>query len=48
MDNYTLGKCETCGKQSALKNNVCAECTNKNDIPDFLTDLFGVFKNENI
>jgi hypothetical protein len=27
-------------------NNVCAECAKKTDLPDFMKDLFGGFKDE--
>jgi len=47
MDKYSLGKCTICGKYTALKNNVCAECDEK-DLPDFMKDIFGGFKNEKI
>ena len=48
MDKFTLDKCLYCGKYKALKNNVCAGCEIKADLPDFMKDLFGGFKDENI
>ena len=47
-DKFTLDKCSVCGEHKALKNNVCAECAAKNDLPDFMKDIFGGFKNEKI
>jgi len=38
MDNYTFGNCRHCNKCRPLKNGICLDC--KNDIPDFLKDLF--------
>jgi len=40
MDKFTLDKCPTCGKYTALKNGVCVECAKKLDLPDFFKDLF--------
>jgi len=40
MENFTLGKCSYCKKYKALKDNVCAECNAKIEIPDFLKELF--------
>lgn len=40
MDKFTLDKCSQCGKYKALKNGMCNECDNKNDLPDFFKDLF--------
>jgi hypothetical protein len=40
MDKFTLGKCSVCGEHKALKNGVCYDCENKNDLPDFFKDLF--------
>jgi len=47
-DKFTLDKCSVCGEHKALMNNVCAECAAKNDLPDFMKDIFGGFKNEKI
>ena len=44
-DNYYLGKCKICGEYRALKNEVCAECKDK-ELPPFMDELFGGFKNE--
>ncbi len=46
MDKYSLDKCTICGEYKALKNGICAECTPKIEIPDFMKDLFGGFKDE--
>lgn len=40
MDKYTFGKCSVCGEHKALLNNVCAECVEKIDLPDFFKNLF--------
>jgi ribosomal protein L32 len=40
MDIYTLDKCSICGKYKALKNGVCSDCADKDDMPEFLKDLF--------
>lgn len=47
-DKFTLDKCSVCGEHKALKNDVCYDCAKKNDIPDFMKDLFEGFKNEKI
>jgi hypothetical protein len=46
MDEYTLDKCKICDKHKALKNGVCIDCIHKIDLPDFMKDIFGGFKNE--
>jgi len=46
MDEFTFNKCILCGEHKALKNDICAKCALKGDLPDFLKDLFGD-KNEN-
>jgi hypothetical protein len=38
-DIYTFGKCEECGEDKPLKNDLCNNCNNKN-FPDILKDLF--------
>lgn len=48
MDKFEFGKCSVCGEHKALMNNVCAECAKNIDLPDFMKDLFGGFKDENI
>lgn len=35
---YYFGICTKCGKNTALKDAVCAEC--KDTLPDFMRDLF--------
>lgn len=40
MDKFTLGQCSQCGEHKALNNGICAECNNKDDMPDFFKDLF--------
>jgi uncharacterized OB-fold protein len=40
MDKYTLGKCSICGKYIALKNDICVECKDKIDMPEFFKNLF--------
>ena len=47
-DVYKLDKCLICGEHKALKNGVCADCAKKNDLPDFMKDIFGGFKDEKI
>ena len=46
MDKFTLGKCSLCGKHKSLRNGVCADCGAKVEIPDFMKEIFGGFKNE--
>lgn len=40
MDKYTLDKCLICGKYKALKNDICSDCDENIDMPDFFKDLF--------
>ena len=40
MDNYSLGQYKICGKTTSLKNGICSDCQEKNDLPDFFKDLF--------
>ena len=47
-DIYKFEKCSVCGEHKALKNGVCIDCAKKNDLPDFMKDLFGGFRNEKI
>jgi len=47
-NKFTLGECSLCGEHKALKNGVCAECVKKNDLPDFMKDIFGEFDDEKI
>lgn len=49
-DKYTFGKCNSCGKNTALKNGVCAKCCKKfceglDKLGDsnIFKDLFGDF-----
>jgi len=42
MDKFTLDKCLICGKYKALKNGICIDCEKKDDIPNFIKDLFKI------
>jgi len=44
-DIYKFGNCKICNKYTQLKNELCINC-NDNELPDFLKDIFGEFKNE--
>ncbi len=37
---YKFDKCLFCGKYKPLKNNICKDCDEEVDLPDFLKDLF--------
>lgn len=45
-DKFKFGKCIYCGKDMALKNDVCCECLETKDVPYFMKKLFGGFKHE--
>lgn len=45
-DIYKYERCSICGKYKPLKNDVCVDCSKKIEIPDFMKDLFGGFKDE--
>ena len=49
-DIYTFDNCIHCGKNTGLKNGVCAACDTKstNDMPEFFQDMLNGFGNENI
>ena len=42
MDKFTLDKCLICGKYKALKNGICIDCEKKDDMPNFIKDLFKI------
>lgn len=44
-DDYFFGKCAICNKDKPLKNGVCVDCADKVDVPEFMEELFGGFKN---
>jgi hypothetical protein len=46
MDKFTLDRCSVCGEHKALMNNVCIDCKNKTDLPDFMKEIFRGFKDE--
>ena len=39
-DKYEFGKCNVCNKDKALKNGVCFECKNSEELSKFFKDLF--------
>ena len=49
-DIYSIGNCIYCGKNTGLRNGVCANCDIKsaNDMPEFFQDMLNGFGNENI
>ena len=46
MDNFTFGRCKYCGKDKALKDDICSDCADK-ELPFPFEDLFGGFKDAN-
>ncbi len=40
MDKYEFGKCDICGKDKALRDDVCFECADKIELPEFFRNLF--------
>lgn len=46
MSEFKFGKCLYCGEEKALCDNVCVDCKDNVDVPDFIENLFGGFKNE--
>ncbi len=40
MDKYTFGNCMYCKEYKPLKNNICIDCKDKAEIPEFFQDLF--------
>lgn len=46
MDKFTLDKCSECSKYKALRNGVCADCGAKTELPDFMKEIFGGFKDD--
>ena len=47
-EQYTIGKCDICGKDKPLKNGLCPQCQaiDTNKIPDILKQIFGMNKGE--
>jgi hypothetical protein len=41
MSEYKFGKCIYCNKEKPLKDDVCADCNEKTELPKFFKDLFG-------
>jgi hypothetical protein len=37
---YSFGQCNICNKYETLKNGLCIVCSDSNNLPDFLKDLF--------
>ena len=46
MTEFNFGKCIYCGEEKALKDGVCFECKDNINVPDFMKQLFGGFKDE--
>lgn len=43
-ENFTIGQCSICGKNTGLKNGVCGDCKAKQpEMPDFFSDLMKQF-----
>jgi len=38
-EEFSFGRCVICKKDKALKNGVCAECSDS-ELPDFFKELF--------
>ena len=48
---YSLGRCDICGKEGALKYGLCLDCAKPKvdyDMPDMFKSIFGNTFNSNI